>query len=939
MSRLSLKALQAAAGSGGEKVYVDDLFATYLYGGNNGTYPEEHNYFPLPGMGGQTQGNLIHVKRSGTKLYGYDQTAIVLYSYDFAEAYNNRSVTNRQTKALSGRIMGLNETATEGTISLSTGLQRFTMTDGDISTLTLQGSPETLSLSDLQSEAGGLVGSGGTTAEVRSISPNGQYMYVTSRINHGGVWYRDLVIYTLSTPFDVSTRSYWKQINAVFSQGVYSWVVNKDGTEIVENFAQSRFRMYTDMTTAYDPSTAATITDAILSAGIGGSAMRNFSFSADPDIYFVGYSGNFARYRRISGTTDNWGGSNFFVKDNFRTGINLADNDGMVITKSRDYDYEAAVYDTKRGVQKGLQLSETSAETTRTDGLSSFDENGFTHGGHAFGNQSSYDYFSYTFRTHPGFFDIVTYTGDGTSNRAIAHGLDSVPGWILVRRRGSAGSFWMSYHQDEGANRYANGTGGYTTYNQSFPSVATSTNFYVGNWEYVNQSGSEYVAYLFADNDQRFGEDEDEEIIRTSEFTTDASGNVTVDLGWRPQMVWLQQQWRVYDDKRGMMGEGAGTTASGNSPRSYLNIQNIESTTATEFEVTPSGFKLTAQTANTTYKYLAIRSTMKPASERSLANLEALQIHVYQGSNNNNGIVEWNDFSHRDIHLLKRLSSGDGWYSGHNWWYPKNIGRFTMAGNSSTTKVVVADLTNESLDYGVWGSDDGRAIRITWSASYADVSRIDSVLVEGLAKMPGVYDQVVYAGTGSIFQSGGIDIPHNLRAVPEMIFIKRAVGGTGDWFVYHKDMGIDKHLKINSNAGEAVSDIHGTAPTETDFYIDDAGEAYMANSSYLAMLFASSDGVSSVGSYTGNGSATGPTVNCGFIPRLIWIKSRSTGNWVHFNGIRGISVGNDKFTYLNSTSTEVTADYLDPTSSGFQIKTTAQDVNTNGQSYIYFALA
>jgi hypothetical protein len=116
----------------------------------------------------------------------------------------------------------------------------------------------------------------------------------------------------------------------------------------------------------------------------------------------------------------------------------------------------------------------------------------------------------------------------------------------------------------------------------------------------------------------------------------------------------------------------------------------------------------------------------------------------------------------------------------------------------------------------------------------------------------------------------------------------------------------------------------------------------VSGSTYIAYLFATLDGVSKVGSYTGTGADL--NVDCGFSAgaRFILIKrADSTGDWYYWDSVRGIAVGNDPYLLLNSTAVEVTGtDYIDPLSSGFTVTSSAPAaLNASGGTYIFLAIA
>jgi len=59
--------------------------------------------------------------------------------------------------------------------------------------------------------------------------------------------------------------------------------------------------------------------------------------------------------------------------------------------------------------------------------LTAFNSNGFSLGNNSSTNNTSDTFVSWTFRKAPKFFDVVSYTGDGTSNRQIPHNLGVDP--------------------------------------------------------------------------------------------------------------------------------------------------------------------------------------------------------------------------------------------------------------------------------------------------------------------------------------------------------------------------------------------------------------------------------------------------------------------------------------------------------------------------------
>lgn len=92
------------------------------------------------------------------------------------------------------------------------------------------------------------------------------------------------------------------------------------------------------------------------------------------------------------------------------------------------------------------------------------------------------------------------------------------------------------------------------------------------------------------------------------------------------------------------------------------------------------------------------------------------------------------------------------------------------------------------------------------------------------------------------------------------------------------------------------------------------------------------------GSYTGNGSSTGPTVTLGWEPQWVMIKKSSgSSNWVIVDNSRL----SDQFIVPNSSAAEATlASGQDVvfTSAGFRPDTTNGSFNDSSETYIYCAI-
>jgi len=204
------------------------------------------------------------------------------------------------------------------------------------------------------------------------------------------------------------------------------------------------------------------------------------------------------------------------------------------------------------------------------------------------------------------------------------------------------------------------------------------------------------------------------------------------------------------------------------------------------------------------------------------------------------------------------------------------------------------------------------------------------------------FDVVTYEGTNI----AGLQIPHSLAKTPEMIWTKNR-DATEHWSVYHKGLNGGTNpeqyaLRLDTTAAEIDADgwWNDTAPTATAFTVGNSGNTNGFEMSMIAMLFASVDGISKVGSYTGNG--TSQTITTGFQPRFLLIKKYSTSGpargWFVLDTTRGWGSGNDNYIEINSNAAQLSHDFGAPTSTGFTI-TSGDGYNGSGAGYLYYAHA
>jgi hypothetical protein len=203
----------------------------------------------------------------------------------------------------------------------------------------------------------------------------------------------------------------------------------------------------------------------------------------------------------------------------------------------------------------------------------------------------------------------------------------------------------------------------------------------------------------------------------------------------------------------------------------------------------------------------------------------------------------------------------------------------------------------------------------------------------------GIFDIVTYTGTGA-----NRTIAHSLGVAPSLVIVKRR-SAIADWCVYHESLGALSRMLLSQNVVAAADATmwNSTAPTSSVFSVGTNVGVNANGDTYVAYLFADVDGYCKVGSYTGNASASGPFVWCGFKPKAVIIKCASTAalSWMMQDGERSEFNQVQKYfsadlAIAESDSSVGAVDFL---SNGFRIRTTNGNWNSSGATMIFIAFA
>jgi len=246
----------------------------------------------------------------------------------------------------------------------------------------------------------------------------------------------------------------------------------------------------------------------------------------------------------------------------------------FVWIKPRNQSENHNIYDTSRGPTKQLIPNNTSASATQGNTVQSFDADGFTINNDNNINKSGIDYVAWCMTANGGTtssntdggitstvqasegMSIVQWTGTGSSQQTVGHGLGVVPELIITKRTDGSNE-WYTWHKDlnsgtDSADYFLklNDSAGETLNTGSPPSVwagtePTSSVFSVGST--LDNTNDEFIAYCFVSVTGK---------IATGAYVGDGnSTGPTITTGFEPNFLLVHRLdtgdgWRILDSVR-----------------------------------------------------------------------------------------------------------------------------------------------------------------------------------------------------------------------------------------------------------------------------------------------------------------------------------------------------------------------------------------------------
>ena len=288
------------------------------------------------------------------------------------------------------------------------------------------------------------------------------------------------------------------------------------------------------------------------------------------------------------------------------TGVNFQPD--WVWLKQRSGTSNHRCYDIVRGATKQIYPNLTNAENTETNGLTSFNSDGFSLGNEGGHNQNGQTFASWNWKAGTAFtndasatgigsidsvgsvntdagFSIVTWTPTDTSYpQTIGHSLGVKPNVMIVKNRSRAGTDWRVYHSSLGATKALNlnTTSAQIDDNGFWNDVEpSSTVFTTGNGYGFTTGGAtdNYVAYCFA------------EVKGYSKFgsyigTGSSTGTPFIYTGFKPAFVMTKissgttDDWTMTDIVRDNAVGGGGNGTGARLQANYNGAEAVNTTYA-----------------------------------------------------------------------------------------------------------------------------------------------------------------------------------------------------------------------------------------------------------------------------------------------------------------------------------------------------------------------
>ena len=648
MSKLA-KALSSAAGNaGGDKLYVEDVFSTYLYEGNDGTQTITTG-IDILGEGGliwqkprttdsadsnhklfdtaRGQNKVLYTNRTtaqetgrpltytstgftldaGSSYYGFNKTGVNYCSWTFRKApgffdvvtYTGTGATQHDVTHNLGTVPGfviVKDTSSSG--SWSVGALKA---DGSYAGLILNTTGAASPASVAAVNAGIFdthvdFGNTGWSGQIASVNVIGN-TYVAYLFAHDaqvfGADADESVIkcgsFTTTGSDDVSLGWEAQYVMLKRSDGTSAWYI----WDTMRGMPVAATTNYFSANT----SAAEAVTAAVGVYPTADGFHQEF-FGAGQDLIYIAIR----RPMKVPESgTEVYNGVLQSASNSARTISGAGFSPDLLFQPALQYGNGTAVASRLADENRYLYAYSANAEAASASGTE-FTMDGIMYGSSGGPLNSNGLALNLFLKRAPGFMDVVAYTGTGSATTQ-AHNLGAVPELMIVKCRSEANQFWAVYAGDPTDFLQLNTTAASgdlaSVWNDTSP---TSGVFTVGTRDEVNGSAKTYIAYLFA---TLAG------VSKVGSYTGAGAYSLNLDMGFTGgARLFLVKRtdatgdWYLYNSTRGI--------SAGNDPYLLLNSGAIEVTNTDYVDPLAAGITLTAAGSSTinvsggSYIFLAI---------------------------------------------------------------------------------------------------------------------------------------------------------------------------------------------------------------------------------------------------------------------------------------------------------------------------------------------
>ena len=290
-----------------------------------------------------------------------------------------------------------------------------------------------------------------------------------------------------------------------------------------------------------------------------------------------------------------------------------------------------------------------------------------------------------------------------------------------------------------------------------------------------------------------------------------------------------------------------------------------------------------------------------------------------------------------------------------------NTNGFTLGG-SNTSSNRVGD------EYVAWCWKAGAAPTATNIAAAGAVPTLGSVMIDGVASTAALAGTIaatkISANTDAGFSivktgtSNSVEtVGHGLGLVPKLI-ISKPFSATTDWNVWTTGFTNKQGIVLNNSNTKYTNGGFKTVDSVSTTTIG-LGRQFLSRDSYggasgeiIHYIFADVSGYQKIGSYIGSGlsgnfeSTEITSGDGGFEPRFLMFKAAirpsGGGSWYIFDNKRTTSNPQGQYLQANEPAQEsdgTSVFNVNFNSNGFTINGTNNEINQNGSTYIYLAIA